>query len=256
MRSLVIVLSVCLLINGSVIGQVSKDNAPGVMKGIAAKHQVWGPKSNSPGVSIRLREVGRSSPRIWYEITALGFPPGGTYTIVQWPANKLTFQQMMTGVTLDASGVAICAGTPGTCKGSSPNAPIHFQVSPYKSEPVRLALVSDDEKHLRAAVNFVPIPNQVTDKNCTVESVMLAPNSALVAIQGSGFKPNSELTFLSESEGEHHDGSVTTDANGNLFLAMGLGIEGKDKGTTTLSIISPQCSLLLKVPWGKDSYER
>jgi hypothetical protein len=120
-----------------------------------------------------------------------------------------------------------------------------------KSKPIRIALVSDDKERLRAALNFVPISNRVTDKGCSLESVMLAPNSSLVALQGAGYRPNATLTFLSESEGERHDGSLKVDADGNLYFAMGQGVKGKEKGVTKLSVSSPECSLSLSIKGGK-----
>ncbi|HEY6764080.1 MAG TPA: hypothetical protein VI386_04860 [Candidatus Sulfotelmatobacter sp.] len=130
-----------------------------------------------------------------------------------------------------------------------------MQFSPVKSEPVRLSLVSDDEKHLRALISLVPIPNRVTDKKCSLEEVMLAPLSSLVALKGSGYEPNSEVQFFSESDGEHHDDQIKSDAEGNFYFAMGLGVKGKEKGIAKVSVTSHQCSPSLTIPWGKDSYQ-
>ena len=85
---------------------------------------------------------------------------------------------------------------------------------------------------------------------------MLAPNSLLVALQGAGYEPNVDIQFLSESEGEHHDGQVKADTDGNIFFALGLGVKGKEKGVAKVSVISRGCSLSLSIPWGKDSYQR
>lgn len=164
--------------------QVTEADAPAMMEQLAKKNQAWSPKLNSAGASITQVEVARDSPRIWYELHATGFPKDLKYTIVQWPANRLQPQDGMKGVTLDSFGRAICAGTAGTCRGGSPNSPIRMQFSPVKTEPIRIALVSDDEQHLRAVASFVPISNRVMDKGCSLESVMLAPNSALVAHPG------------------------------------------------------------------------
>jgi hypothetical protein len=236
--------------------QVTEQNAPAVMKELARQDQAWNSKSNSPAVSIKVSEVKRSQAhQIYYQLTASGFPSNLKYTIATWPANRLKPQAGMTGVTLDASGLAVCAGTPGTCKGGDPNSPIQMQFAPVKSEPIRLSLVSDDEKHLRAFVRFVPIPNRVTDKKCSLEEVMLSPLSSLVAVQGSGYEPNSDIQFLSESEGEHHDGQLKADADGNFVSAIGPAVKGKEKGTTRVSVISRECSMSLSFPWGKDSYQ-
>lgn len=239
-----------------VSAQVTEENAPAEMAELARQNQAWNPRSNSPGVSIKVSEVGRSQPhRIYYQLTASGFPLNSKYTIVTWPANRLTPQAGMTGVTFDASGLAVCAGTPGTCKGEGLNTPIHMQFSPVKSEPIRLSLVSDDEKHLRAFISLVPIPNRVTDKKCLLEEVMLAPNSSLVALQGSSYEPNSDIQFFSESEGEHHDGQLKADSDGNFYFALGTGVKGKEKGTTKVTVTSRGCSLSLTFPWGKDTYQ-
>jgi hypothetical protein len=226
------------------------------MAELARQNQAWNPKLNSPGVSIKVSEVGRAEThQIYYQLAASGFPPNLRYTVVTWPANRLKPEARMTGVTLDASGLAVCAGGPGSCKGEGPDGPIHMQFAPVKSEPIRLALVSTDEKHLRAYVSFVPLPNRVTDKKCSLEAVMLAPFSSLVALQGSGYEPNSDIQFSSESEGEHHDGKLKADSDGNFYFAQGQGVKGKEKGITKVSASSNQCSPSLSIPWGKDSYE-
>jgi hypothetical protein len=236
--------------------QVTEQNAPEMMAELARQNQAWNPKSNSPGVSIKVSEVGRSEThQIYYQLSASGFPANLKYTIVTWPASRLKPQAGMTGVTLDASGLAVCAGTPGTCKGDGPNSPIHMQFSPVKSEPVRLSLVSDDDKHLRAFISWVPIPNRATDKKCSFEEVMLAPLSSLVALQGSGYDPNTDIQFKSESEGEHHDGQIKSDSDGDFYFAVGLGVKGKEKGVAKVKVISTGCSVSLDIPWGKDSYQ-
>jgi hypothetical protein len=244
------------LVTASAICQVTEANAPAVMADVAKRHQGWNPKQNSPGVSIKLTEVRRAAPHvIVYELIASGFPPGLKFTIVTWSANQLKGQAAMSGVTLQASGRAVCAGTPGTCEGNGPDDPIDLQFSPVKGEPIRLALISEDEKHLRAFVNFIPIPQRVSEKGCSLEEVMLAPNSALVVLQGSGYDPNADVQFKSESEGEHHDGPVKVDSDGNFYFALGQGVKGKERGTTKLSVSSPKCSLSLIIPWGKDTYQ-
>jgi len=236
--------------------QVTQENAEAMMADLAKRHQGWNSKLNSPGTSIKLTEMRKSDPHlIYYELTASGFPLGLKYTIVTWPANQLKAKDGMTGVTLDASGVAICAGTPGTCEGSTPNSPISLQFSPVKSEPIRLVLVSDDERHLRAFLNFAPIPNRAVEKDCSLEEVMLAPNASLIALQGAGYEPNADIQFKSESEGEHHDGQLKTDSEGKFFFALGQGVKGKEKGMTKVNVASQGCSLSLTIPWGKDSYQ-
>jgi hypothetical protein len=245
-----------LTIPSSSFAQVTEQNAPAMMAESARQNHAWNPKLNSLGVSIKVSEVGRSQAhQIYYRLRGSGFPPNLKYTIVAWPANQIKPEAAMTGVTLDASGLAVCPGTPGTCEGDGANDPIRLAFSPVRSEPIRLSLVSDDEERLRAFISFVPIPNRVTDKKCSLEEVMLAPNSSLIALQGSGYEPNSDIQFLSESEGEHHDGKLKTDSDGNFYFALGQGVKGKEKGITKASVSSRGCSLSLNIPWGKDSYE-
>jgi hypothetical protein len=256
MRCVFILVSIFLALLQPASAQVTEQNAPAMMMELARQNQAWNPKSNSPGVSIKVTEVGRSEAhQIYYQLSASGFPPNLKYTIATWPANRLKPQAGMTGVTLDASGLAVCAGTPGTCKGDGLNSPIHMQFTPVKSEPIRLSLVSDDDKHLRAFISWVPIPNRATDKKCSFEEVMLAPLSSLVALQGSGYEPNADIQFKSESEGEHHDGQIKSDADGNFYFAVGLGVKGKEKGVAKVKMISTGCSVSLDIPWGKDSYQ-
>jgi hypothetical protein len=256
MRRLAIGVIGLLALSTAAYGQVTEANAPAMMEQSAKKQQVWSPKENSPGVSMMLVEVRRDTPRIWYELHTTGFPPSHKYTIVQWPVNWQQPRDGMKGVTLEASGRAICAGTPGTCSGGKPNSPIHLQFSPFKTEPIRLELVAEDDPTLRAFVNFVPISNRVTDRNCSLESAMQAPLSALVAVQGAGFKPNADLKFLGDSDGERYEGPVKADADGNLLFVIGPVVKGKDRGVMRLSVTSPECAPTVSFRRGKDSYER
>jgi hypothetical protein len=95
----------------------------------------------------------------------------------------------------------------------------------------------------------------VTDKRCSLEEVMLAPLSSLVALQGSGYEPNTDMQFLSESEGEHHDGQIKSDSDGNFYIAIGLGVKGKESGVAKVSVVSHGCAPTLMIPWGKNSYQ-
>jgi hypothetical protein len=235
--------------------QVSEADAPKVMGEIGRKHRLWDPSRNSPGVSISLKEVERSSTQIKYELQAFGFPPNSKFTIVQWPTNRIEPQTITNGVPLNAAGIAICMDTSGICGGSKPNDPIAFAVTPLKSEPVRIALFSEGEPQLKAFLSVQPMPNRTANGNCTLESVMLLPNSILVALQGSGFKPNADVTLLSESAGEHHDGTQKSDSEGKIFAVLAPGVKGKEKGTTRVSLISAECNLSLSFPWGEGSAE-
>jgi hypothetical protein len=100
-------------------------------------------------------------------------------------------------------------------------------------------------------VNFVPISNRVSDKRCSLESVLLAPNASL---EGTGFKSNATLTMISESEGERHDGRLNADADGNPYFAMGQGKGQGERCDQADRLVGGVCSSLA-IKWGKDSYD-
>src|SRR5258708_889642 len=131
-------------------------------------HAAWGPAASTPSASLTLKESSRSGPVIKFGLYAEGVPQDQTYTIVTWPVTQNRPSEVMNGVTVDASGQAICAGTPGTCRGDQPNDPINIATQPVPGEPVRLGLVSTGGA-TKVFAKIVPIPLRGEDRGCTVE---------------------------------------------------------------------------------------
>ncbi len=181
---------------------------------------------------------------------ATGLPKQGTYTLVAWPVTQREPSEALRGITFDESGLAICAGTPGTCGTSDrPNDPIDIPLRPVPGEPVRLGLISTDQS-TKVFAKIVPEPMRGEDKGCRVEAILLTPGSELVAIEGSGFSANADVVMDSDSEGEHHSAKAKSDVNGGYVTAILPFKQGMVRGTAKVSLKSAGCSPSVTFPWG------
>jgi hypothetical protein len=158
---------------------------------------------------------------------------------------------VLRGVTLDASGLAICAGKPNTCGSpDKPDDPIDLATRPAPGEPVRLGLVSEDGS-AKVFAKLNPIPIRGEDRGCRVEATLLTPGAEAVLIEGSGFPPSRQATFDSDSEGERHRGNVKMDAEGAYTGLVLPYTKGVASGTLHVTLKSGKCAPALSVPWGR-----
>jgi hypothetical protein len=213
----------------------------------------FGKKMNSPGVDLSLREINRwrASDRTFvkYELYGTGLPANSTFSLLKIQISGKVLKQL-DGITIASDGRAICAGRIGTCSGSEPNSPIDLAFFAGKAEPIRLALVSNDETHAKGFIQAIPFPNSITDKGCMLQSIIGTPKGELTYIQGSGFEPNEELTTDGESYGEKSHSVSKADADGSYFAAALPNVLGKTSGTTTWSVKGKNCNPSLTFTWG------
>jgi len=183
---------------------------------------------------------------------AEGVAKDKAYSLLAWPVTQKGPSKVLSGVTLDASGLAICAGTPGTCgSADKPNDPIDLKLRPVPGEPVRLGLISEDGA-TKVFAKVVPIPLRGEDRGCVVEGVLLTPSAELVLIEGSGFPANGDLMMDSNSEGERHAGKAKADQDGRYTTAvLPYKQEGPSHGTLKVTLKSAGCSPSVEVPWGR-----
>jgi hypothetical protein len=227
------------------------NGAAGAAQDLVRMHEAWGPKASTPGVSLAVRESSRSGQVIKFRLTANGASRDGAYSLLAWPVTQKAPSRVLSGVTLDASGLAICAGTPVTCgSADNPNDPIDITLSPVQGEPVRLALVSADGA-TKVFVKLVPIPLRDENRGCSVEATLLTPGAELVLIEGSGFPPTTDLTMDSESGGERQTRKGKTDADGRYVSALLPYREGVPAGTTKVNLKASKCAPSVTVPWGR-----
>ena len=213
----------------------------------------FGKKMNSPGVDLSLKEISRwrTSDRtlVKYELHATGLPNELIYSLLRVQISGKVVEQM-NGVTINSEGRAICAGRKGTCSGSTPNSPIELVFFAGKSEPMRLSLVSNEDSHVKGFVQVIPFPNSVTDKGCTLQSILGTPKGELTYIEGSGFEPNEELTMEGESYGERNRGAAKAEADGSYFAVALPHVLGKTSGITRWSVKGKNCNPTLTFSWG------
>jgi hypothetical protein len=149
MRTVAVFFS-CLLICATNLAQEPTDllaraKADAIRRSNIQKN--WGPKMNSPGLAISLKETGRRESdghtAVMYRIFATGFPEDGIYSLTTVDLN-LNVSTALEGITLDKSGQAICAGKPGTCSGVAPNDPVDLAIFAARGEAKRFGFVSQD----------------------------------------------------------------------------------------------------------------
>lgn len=222
------------------------------IRALVGDHLAWGPSLNSPGTSLTLAESERTALEVTYHLTATGLPANGLYQLVSFPINSPKPLVLEEGVSLNAHGDAICAGTPGHCSGKAANAPVDIVVRPAKGEPLRIALFAQGKDNLRAFVKTVPLPNSAADASCQVSAVLLTPNSALVLIEGSGFASNTAIQMTTVSEGEQLTTQFNANAAGEFHVPVQPFVKGQDKGVARVTLKSASgCTPSVSFPWGK-----
>ncbi len=249
-----------LLIAVTVIafGQAGDRKTSGPAETIAAMHKSWGPKANSPGTDLRIEEASRSQVDghqvVKYRLIASGITSEKVYSLVVWPLNGQP-TKALAGITIDSQGMAICPGRPGTCgSADKPDDPIELKVSGGLAEPKRFGLVSSDQS-IKVFAVVVPFPNRSTDHGCTLEEILLVPNSEAVILRGSGFAKGASLRIGADAEGENRDQMVKADDSGVYEMLLLPFKKGVAKGRTTVTFQSDSCSPMLSFDWGKGSYQ-
>src|SRR5271157_625629 len=74
---------------------------------LAKMHEAWGPKASTPNASLVIKESARSGPVISLRLVAAGVPKDSVYSLLTWPVTQRGPSEVLKGVTLDASGLAI-----------------------------------------------------------------------------------------------------------------------------------------------------
>jgi hypothetical protein len=212
-------------------------------------HVAWKTKLSSPGASVQVKEVSRQGSLVQYHLYVSGLPSNELYTAVSWPVTQAKPSPVMEGVSLGKDGIVMCAGrTPEQCGDSSKkDDPIEFTFKAAKGEPYRLALVAGDNK---VAVVIVPDPILAKDKGCALSVERLLPHFELAFFTGSGFPPNSDVSFDGQSYDEKHPISTKTDSEGNLHFALMPFVTGHHKGSATIKGVGTTCSPSIKFEWG------
>lgn len=247
---------------------------------LARAEASWGPPDSAKGMALALKEMGRTknaagATEIRYQITGTGFTPDMQLTLLHWPLNQ-SVQQVMSGIVMDASGTAVCGvagpgpsaptdaagakakaaekAAPSCAKTMKPGAPIEFEATAAKGEPVRVALVAADRTH-GAAVTEIPFPIEATDRGCKLSVVLGSKNAELVLVEGQGFKEDKTYSLGTESFGDKHPMKVAANANGHFVAAVTPWEPGHEVGDTTAYYQSTTCAPTVSFHWGKDTYK-
>ena len=233
---------------------------------LAGAQAKWGPEISTPGLSISLVEVGRTkasdgATQISYQVSGSGFTPGELVNLIRWPLDS-SAKTVMTGITFDAQGNAICSGTsappasaPAAAPGSaapsagSPAAQaatapsctasmqakehLRLQATVAAGEAVRVALV-DEAKKRGAATSAVPFPIANEDKGCRLQVLLGVRNADLVLLEGTGFPTDTGVKLESTTGGQSRDINTKTSADGRLVVAVLPAEKGMDTGDTTV----------------------
>jgi hypothetical protein len=223
---------------------------------LVSMQRAWGPKTNSAGAMLTLTEGSRSAANghtvVRYRMTTAGLPNDKTYSLVMWQTGGQP-QGVMDGVTIDATGTAICSGKAGMCRGDKPDDPVDLAMQAGLGEIKRVALIATD-KSAQAFASVVPFPNRASDAGCTLEETLVTPKAEAVMLSAAGFKPGVTLDIEMNSEGEIQHPSGRTDANGVYEWVVLPFKKGLTKGRARVSVRSDSCRPALSFAWGEGSY--
>lgn len=243
-----------LLVKAPALYPRQDSSAGSEIRQLADVQKNWGPKMNSDGVAITLKEMSRKrtpeGTAITYRLIGSGLPADRIYSILT-PALDLRYSPSRPGVMLDARGQAYCPGKSDTCAGERPNEPIDLVVLAAKGEPKRFALASEDNE-LHAFAYVVPFPIQNKDRACSVEALLLMSNAQAVLIHGSGFAPGEAIKFVQVSEDETHERALKADAEGALYEVAEPFVPGKDHGKARIILQSGTGNPSVAFDWGRD----
>jgi hypothetical protein len=248
---------------------------------IASAQANWGPAASAPGMSLELKETGRTKTdagtQITWQIVGKGFTPDLQLTLLRWSLNQ-DIARVMSGIVVNAQGTAVCApaptlqspaspapsstgapapqqpSAPACSKTVAPGTPITVTATVAKGEAVRVALAADDRKH-GAAVSYVPFPIEGEDKGCKIDVIRGAKDEELVLVEGSGFKQDANFSLGTESYGEKHPLNVKISPDGRFIGALTPWVPSHDAGDTVVYYQSSTCSPTVSFHWGKDTYK-
>ena len=254
----------------------------------------WGAGMSTPGISATLVEVARAksadgTTEVAYHVTGTGFTPGDSLSLIRWPLDSQA-ATVMSGITLDPNGTAICPEKPlppvPTLPGEQPRPapkgpdcktvmeagqPVLVKATGAKGEAVRVALV-DNDRQRGAATMAVPFPLAVEDKGCRLQVLLGLKDASMVLIDGTGFPPNTPLKLESITGGHTRTLSPRTTADGHFVVVDMPGQQAETSGTATVRFAGithvpsledsknppppdPQCTPAVTFPWGKGSYK-
>ncbi|HVO99866.1 MAG TPA: hypothetical protein VMT15_17460 [Bryobacteraceae bacterium] len=239
-----------LIVCNLLFGQSPSNGLQNQVDTLIKLHDAWSAKAGTPGMSLTISPSIGSGPLMKFRLVAEGAPQG-PYSLVAWPVTQKSPSEALKGVTLNASGLAICAGVPGTCGSpDKPDDPIDITLRPAPGEPVRLGLISTDGA-TKLFARLVPVPIRGEDHGCSAEATLLTPGAELLLITGSGFPANGEITVGSDSEGERHDLKGKSDAEGRYTGALLPSKQGVAKGVVHVRLKSAKCAPAVSIPWGR-----
>ena len=213
-------------------------------------HIAWTAMLPTHGATIEARRMPDKGSRADYRLYVTGVPPGQIYTVMTWPVSRSKPGNVMDGATLGSDGLVMCAGrTQEECGDpSKKDDPVDFLFDVAKGEPYRIAMVSAGS---RATIVIVADPITAVDQGCELDVERLLPHFELAFFSGSGFAPNSEVEFSSQSYDERRPLKVMSDAKGHVQFSVLPFVAGHGKGTTTVKTVGTKCSLTLSFDWGE-----
>ncbi|HEX4007712.1 MAG TPA: hypothetical protein VHX60_16175 [Acidobacteriaceae bacterium] len=275
--------------------QMRQEQALATAMRLAALQAHWGSAMSTPGLSMSMVEASRTkaadgATTVAYHVTASGFTPGDSLTLIRWPLDSQA-QTVMSGLGLDPNGNAICApaapavtpGTPSAPGAAQPgtpegplctttmkaNDPLVVEATAAPGEPIRVALIDNDRRR-GAAAETVPFPIANENQGCKLQILLGMKDASLVLVEGTGFPPNTPLKLESISGGHTRMLNPTTNADGRLVVADLPTATGQASGTATVRFAGvahlptldetkktpdPTCAPSITFPWGKGTYK-
>jgi hypothetical protein len=210
----------------------------------------WGEKVSTRGAKIewKLAKTGEKNGHneSFYDTVITGLPRDQSYALFQLSIDKANPSLTAPELYISDDGT-LCQLKDKCYDGTGPTVLLGFLSA--KGEPHRILLVSRDAKYKIAGM-VIPSPILSDDQGCHVEVIRGTARFELAIIRGKGFKPNEKFNYTSNSEGEILQKPIKADGKGELFLALGPFVQGKDQGTDEVTFGASGCAPKVKYAWG------
>jgi hypothetical protein len=212
----------------------------------------WGERFNSQGAKLTYRELGRTviSGRtvVTYNLFASGLAKDKHYVL--WIFNVGGDPQPTADAYINEEGKVV--NVLADPQHHVAEDPIDVKVFGVKGEPIKFAIISDDDR-FRVFAQIVPFPIEVTSGPCHLSAIQTARNNLGMFIGVSGLQPDEELVADQQSENEGGQTKAKADDQGNYNAVMLPSVKGKRSGKARFNVASKSCKIGIEFTWGDGS---
>lgn len=218
--------------------------------------RAWLPGNMTPGVRMKIQEVGRRTHRRYTEIdTQLvveNAPTEKKYNLWLWSLAMLV--KKLEPVPLRGASQPPVDFTVNDSGNWEPRLPT-FTIDRYRrGEWFELRLLSTDGL-IRAMDRFYPFPIEAEHLGCKVWLALVSDNGEAFAIFGEGFEPGEEVKTTSISNGEVLHGKKVVESDGTLYPSYLFPAARRRNHEASYEIAGRACRVVVEYEWGRPAIQ-